>query len=192
MHSVAALLTELGLLFLGLSLLGLLARRFGLSPIPFTLVAALALGEGGVVPLEAAAPFLDSAAEIGVILLLLTLGLEFTAQELFSSLRHHGPSGLVDLALNAPPGFVAGLLLGLPWQGSLALAGVTWISSSGMAQTPADTGHMRTQSATSVGAVRGLQPAVGDQTAATSRRGGRPALHRNGRSVRRRTGVRST
>jgi monovalent cation:H+ antiporter-2, CPA2 family len=129
---VAALLVELGLLFLGLSLLGLLARRFGLSPVPFVLVAALALGEGGVVPLSTAQPFLEAAAEIGVVLLLLALGLEFSADELFGSLRRHGPSGVVDLLLNAPPGFLAGLLLGLPWQGALALAGITWISSSGI------------------------------------------------------------
>jgi len=129
---VAALLVELGLLFLALSLLGLAARRVGLSPIPFVLLAALAVGEGGVVPLENAEPFLTAASEIGVVLLLLTLGLEFSTTELFGSLRRHGPSGLVDLLLNAPPGFVAGLLLGLPWQGALALAGVTWISSSGI------------------------------------------------------------
>jgi monovalent cation:H+ antiporter-2, CPA2 family len=129
---VAALLVELGLLFLGLSLVGVLARRLGLSPIPFVLVAALALGEGGLVPLDTASPFLETAAEIGVVLLLLTLGLEFNASELTASLRRHGPSGVVDLLLNAPPGFVAGLLLGLPWQGALALAGVTYISSSGI------------------------------------------------------------
>ena len=132
MDHVATLLVELGLLFVGLSLLGVLARRVGLSPIPFVLVGALALGEGGLVPLDTAAPFLTTAAEIGVVLLLLTLGLEFNAAELVTSLRRHGPSGLVDLLLNAPPGFVAGLLLGLPWQGALALAGVTWISSSGI------------------------------------------------------------
>ncbi|MBB3085698.1 cation:proton antiporter [Geodermatophilus sabuli] len=132
MDHVAALLVELGLLFLGLSLLGLLARRIGLSPIPFVLVAALALGDGGVVPLATAQPFIEAAAEIGVVLLLLALGLEFSADELFGSLRRHAPSGAVDLLLNAPPGFVAGLLLGLPWQGALALAGVTWISSSGI------------------------------------------------------------
>jgi len=129
---VSALLVELGLLFLGLALLGLGARRLGLSPIPFVLVAALAVGEGGVVPLDTAEPFLTAAAEIGVVLLLLTLGLEFSATELFGSLRRHAPSGLVDLVLNAPPGFAAGLLLGLPWQGALALAGITWISSSGI------------------------------------------------------------
>jgi len=132
MDHVAALLVELGLLFLGLAGLGLLARRLGLSPIPFILVAALALGDGGVVPLEAAGPFVELTAEIGVVLLLLTLGLEFSSAELFASLRRHGSSGLVDLLLNAPPGFVAGLLLGLSWQGSMALAGVTWISSSGI------------------------------------------------------------
>ena len=132
MDHVAALLVELGLLFLGLSALGLVARRLGLSPIPFILLAALALGEGGLVPMENATPFLESAAEIGVVLLLLTLGLEFSATELFSSFRRHAPSGVVDLVLNGPPGFVAGLLLGLPWQGALALAGVTYISSSGI------------------------------------------------------------
>ncbi|MGY1857679.1 cation:proton antiporter [Modestobacter sp. SYSU DS0290] len=132
MEHVAALLVELGLLFLGLSALGLLARRLGLSPIPFVLLASLALGEGGVAPLSTAEPFLEAAAEIGVVLLLLALGLEFSAPELFGSLRRHGPSGLVDLLLNAPPGFLAGLLLGLPWQGALAMAGVTWISSSGI------------------------------------------------------------
>lgn len=132
MGDVAALLLELGGLFLGLSLLGLLARRLGLSPIPFVLLAGLAFGEGGIVPLDSAEPFVEVASEIGVVLLLLTLGLEFTATELVASLRRHTPSGLVDLALNAPPGLVAGLLLGLPWQGALALAGVTWISSSGI------------------------------------------------------------
>jgi CPA2 family monovalent cation:H+ antiporter-2 len=116
-----------------LSMLGLAARRLGLSPIPFVLVAALAVGEGGLVPLDTAEPFLSASAEIGVVLLLLTLGLEFSATELFGSFRRHAPSGVVDLVLNAPPGFAAGLLLGLPWEGALALAGVTWISSSGIA-----------------------------------------------------------
>ena len=62
MDHVATLLIELGLLFLGLSLLGLLARRLGLSPIPFVLLAALALGEGGLVPMATAAPFVETAA----------------------------------------------------------------------------------------------------------------------------------
>ncbi|MFH5821775.1 cation:proton antiporter [Georgenia sp. AZ-5] len=132
MDHVGALLLELGALFFGLSLIGLLAHRLGLSAIPFILLTGLAFGQGGLVPLTAAQPFVEAAAEIGVILLLLTLGLEFSANELVTSLRRHAPSGVVDLLLNAPPGFLAGLLLGLPWQGCLALAGVTWVSSSGI------------------------------------------------------------
>ena len=38
----------------------------------------------------------------------------------------------MDLLLNAPPGFLAGLLLGVSWPGALALAGITWVSSSGI------------------------------------------------------------
>lgn len=158
MDHVAALLLELGLLFLGLSLLSLIARRLGLSPIPFVLVAALFLGDGGFVPIENAAPFLTTAAEIGVILLLLTLGLEFSADELFGSLRHHGPSGLVDLLLNAPPGFIAGLLLGLPWPACLAMAGITWISSSGIvARLLGDLGRLANRETPAVLAVLVLE-----------------------------------
>lgn len=158
MDHVATLLVELGLLFLGLSLLGVLARRLGLSSVPFVLVTALALGEGGLVPLDTAEPFLTAAAEIGVVLLLLTLGLEFSATELFASFRRHAPSGVVDLVLNAPPGFVAGLLLGLPWQGALALAGITWISSSGIvARLLGDLGRLANRETPAVLAVLVLE-----------------------------------
>ena len=158
MDHVAALLLELGLLFLALSLLTLLARRLGLSPIPFVLLAALALGDGGLVAIENAEPFLSSAAEIGVILLLLALGLEFSADELFGSLRRHAPSGLVDLLLNAPPGFVMGIALGMPWEAALALAGVTWISSSGIvARLLGDLGRLANRETPAVLAVLVLE-----------------------------------
>ncbi len=132
MDHLAVLFLELGGLFAGLAVLGLLARRIGISAIPFYLLAGLAFGDGGLLPLRAAEPFVEVAAEIGVILLLLTLGLEFTASELMASLHRHRFSGVVDLVLNVTPGLVAGVLLGLPLGGVLALGGVTWISSSGI------------------------------------------------------------
>jgi CPA2 family monovalent cation:H+ antiporter-2 len=155
---VAKLLLELGLLFLGLALLGLVARRLGLSPVPFVLLAAVALGDGGLGAVRTAEPFLAAAAQIGVVLLLLTLGLEFSATELFASFHRHSSSGLVDLVLNAPPGFVAGLLLGLPWQGALALAGITWISSSGIvARLLGDLGRLANRETPAVLAVLVLE-----------------------------------
>ena len=132
MEISAPLLRELGALFTVLTVLGTAARRFALSPIPLYLLAGLALGDGGVAPIPAADEFLEAGATIGVVLLLLTLGLEFSISEFASSLRRHLPSAWVDLALNATPGAIAGWLLGLNAVGILALAGVTYVSSSGV------------------------------------------------------------
>jgi monovalent cation:H+ antiporter-2, CPA2 family len=128
----ATLLLELGVIFTVLTVLGTLARRFALSPIPLYLAVGLSLGEGGVAPIPAAGEFLRAGATIGVVLLLLTLGLEFSIAEFASSLRRHLPSAWVDVFLNAVPGAVAGWLIGLNGVGILALAGVTYISSSGV------------------------------------------------------------
>jgi CPA2 family monovalent cation:H+ antiporter-2 len=126
------LLIELGVVILGLGLLGALALRAGISPIPLYLLAGLAFGDGGVLPLGASAEFISAGAEIGVVLLLFTLGLEYTAGELVTNLRTSGPAGMLDLVLNATPGIVAGLLLGWGPVGALVLGGVTYISSSGI------------------------------------------------------------
>nr|WP_275405576.1 cation:proton antiporter [Streptomyces rochei] len=108
------------------------ARRFALTPVPLYLLAGLALGDGGIAPVPAAREFVDTGAAIGLILLLLTLGLDFTAREFTASLRRHRSSAVVDLVLNAIPGAVAGWLFGLDAAGVLALAGVTYVSSSGI------------------------------------------------------------
>ncbi|WP_078888313.1 cation:proton antiporter [Streptomyces sclerotialus] len=132
MHETTALLVEFGAVILVLGLLGRLAGRVGLSPIPLYLLAGLAFGHGGLLPLNASEEFVGVGAEIGVILLLLLLGLEYSASELVTSLRTQYPSGAVDFLLNAVPGAVAALLLGWGPVAAVALAGVTWISSSGV------------------------------------------------------------
>lgn len=132
MNDLALLFVELGLIVSGLSLLSWLGRRFGLSPIPLFLLAGLAFGTGGLAPVRESASFIEVGSQIGVLLLLLLLGLEFTADELVQSLRRHRTSGVVDLVLNFAPGLAAGLLLGLPVVAAVSLGGVTWVSSSGM------------------------------------------------------------
>ncbi|MCV7099377.1 cation:proton antiporter [Mycobacterium palustre] len=132
MQVSGALLFQLGALLATLAVLGAMARRFALSPIPVYLLAGLSLGKGGLLPVAAAGDFITTAAPIGVVLLLLTLGVEFSATEFASSLRHHLPSAGVDIVLNATPGAAAGWLLGLNGVAILALAGVTYVSSSGV------------------------------------------------------------
>jgi monovalent cation:H+ antiporter-2, CPA2 family len=127
------LLVELGAVILGLGLLGALSIRFGISPIPLYLLAGLAFGDGGLLPLGASEEFIAAGAELGVILLLFTLGLEYTAPELVGTLRTSAIGGLIDLVLNATPGVALALILGWGPVAALVLGGVTYVTSSGIA-----------------------------------------------------------
>jgi CPA2 family monovalent cation:H+ antiporter-2 len=126
------LLLEVGGLLFGLSLLSRLARRLAISPIPLYLLVGLCFGSGGLLPLAAAEGFFEVGAEIGLILLLVMLGLEYTPEELVGNLRRYAPAGLLDAALNALPGAAFALLLGWGPVAALAVAGITWVSSSGV------------------------------------------------------------
>ncbi|NUT43759.1 MAG: cation:proton antiporter [Thermoactinospora sp.] len=132
MHHTAIVFLELGAIVLALGVLGALALRFGISPIPLYLVAGLAFGEGGLLPLETSESFVAIVAEIGVVLLLLTLGLEYNAKELVTSLRGNALAGVVDLVANSAPGVIAALLLGWGPVAAVALGGVTYMTSSGI------------------------------------------------------------
>ncbi|WP_410538638.1 cation:proton antiporter [Streptomyces sp. KL2] len=132
MHDTTMLLIELGAIILGLGIIGRFAGRIGLSAIPLYLLVGLAFGHGGIFELSASEEFIAIGAEIGVILLLLLLGLEYSASELVDNLKTQYPSGAVDFVLNATPGAVAALVLGWGPVAAVALAGVTWISSSGV------------------------------------------------------------
>ena len=126
------LVIELGAVVLGLAIIARLARRIGLPALPLYLLMGLVLGEGGLVELPASADFIEVGAEIGVILMLLMLGLEFSTHELIANVRRSTLAGIVDLALNSLPGLVAGLILGFDPIVAVLLGGVTYISSSGI------------------------------------------------------------
>ncbi|MEV4460486.1 cation:proton antiporter [Microbispora sp. NPDC004025] len=132
MHNTAILFLEFGAVVLGLGILGALALRVGISPIPLYLIAGLAFGTGGILPLATSEEFIATGAELGVILLLLTLGLEYNADELVTSLKGNARAGLVDLVLNAAPGAILALLLGWGPVAAVAMAGVTYATSSGI------------------------------------------------------------
>jgi monovalent cation:H+ antiporter-2, CPA2 family len=129
---IAAIFLELGAMVVGLAVLARLASRIGFSPIPFYLLGGLFFGVGGLVPLSLSTDFIGIGAEIGVILLMFMVGLEYTGEELASNLKSGLPSGLMDLALNFTPGVVAGLLLGWGLIPSLLLGGVTYNTSTGV------------------------------------------------------------
>ncbi|GAA1780237.1 cation:proton antiporter [Pseudarthrobacter sulfonivorans] len=133
MDPLALTLIELGAVVFCLGLLARLAGRIGMSPIPLYLVGGLAFGAGGVVKLDGMHEFAHLSGEIGVILLLLMLGLEYTAAELFTGLRRSWQAGVLDLVLNFAPGAALAFLLGWGTVGAMVMGGVTYISSSGIA-----------------------------------------------------------
>jgi len=117
---------------LGLAILARLASRAGFSPIPLYLLAGLAFGNGGIAPLQLSQTFIGTGAEIGVLLLLFMLGLEYTGKQLKQNLKSGLPAGALDFALNFPPGLIAGLLAGWHAMPAVLLGGVTYVSSSGI------------------------------------------------------------
>src|SRR6202795_466891 len=110
-HDMSTVFIELGVVLVGLALLARLANRLGFSAIPLYLLAGLAFGNGGRVPLNVSEDFTHIGAEIGVLLLLFMLGLEYTGEDLKENLRTGFSSGVADFALNFPPGVIAGLLM---------------------------------------------------------------------------------
>lgn len=127
-----AVLIELGAVLLVLAVLGRLAARVDLPSIPLYLVAGLLLGEGSAIPLDASTEFIRVGADLGVVLLLLLLGLEYQPEELVGGLQANWQAGLVDLVSSFTPGYLAGVILGWSQPAAVLLGGITYISSSGI------------------------------------------------------------
>lgn len=143
LEETAVRFLELGGIILLLALLARVAKRFGLSPIPLYLLGGLAFGEGGLIEIVTSEEFIETGADLGVILLLLMLGLEYGARELVTNLRSGAGAGFFDLGLNFGLGFLAGLVLGYGPVFALFLGGVVYISSSGViAKTLNDLGWL--------------------------------------------------
>lgn len=129
----SAFLLELGAVVLSLTVLARLAGRFSFSPVPLYLGLGLLLSEHGVISLDVSREFIDAGAELGAILLLFLLGVEYSVDELTAGVKRAHVAGTIDLALNFVPGFVVGWALGWSPTAAFLLGGVTYISSSGIA-----------------------------------------------------------
>ena len=124
---------ELGSVLVGLGIAAYIATRIRISVVPIFLIAGLFFGTGGLFELELSDSFLDLGAQWGAILLLLLLGLEYSAEELFDSVKKRKSPGIVDLLINFIPGAAFGFIFGWGLIGALTLGGITYVSSSGIA-----------------------------------------------------------
>lgn len=126
-------LGEIGSVLIALGIAAFFASKIRFSAVPIFLCAGLFFGNGGIVELNLSDDFLNLGAQIGAILLLLLLGLEYSASELVSSFRERRSPGIVDVLINGLPGAIFGLILGWGLIGALVLGGITYVSSSGIA-----------------------------------------------------------
>lgn len=126
-------LLELGGVIIGLAVLARVAARFDLPTVPLYLLAGLAFGEGGILPLVTTRGFVETGAEIGLILVLFVLGLEHSSRDLLATAKASAAPGVVDLILNFTPGLLLGLILGWGPLAAAFLGGITYVSSSGVA-----------------------------------------------------------
>jgi CPA2 family monovalent cation:H+ antiporter-2 len=129
----SAPLLELGAVVVGLAILARLAGRIGIPAIPLYLLAGLAFGEGGILPLVTTGEFIRIGSEVGLVLLLFMLGLEYSAGELLSTMKSSLRAGVLDIGLNFTPGLLAGLLLGWGVVPAMFLGGITLVTSSSVA-----------------------------------------------------------
>jgi CPA2 family monovalent cation:H+ antiporter-2 len=129
----SVVLYEIGAMLLALGVFAYIAVRLHISVVPIYLAVGLALGNGGIFPLDLSEDFLQTGAQLGAILLLLMLGLEHSGPNLVAGFLERKSTGIIDLAVNALPGAAVGLLLGWGPLGAVLLGGITYVSSSGIA-----------------------------------------------------------
>ncbi len=124
-------LLQLGLIALGLYVAGWMSEKLGLSSIVGYIVLGLVLGPYGIYHLYQAGDLTETLGELGIILLLFYLGLEFSLKRFLEGGKATLLAGGLDLG-NFAVGVLLGWLLGLGWLASLFLGAIVYVSSSGV------------------------------------------------------------
>ncbi|HZK52064.1 MAG TPA: cation:proton antiporter, partial [Actinomycetota bacterium] len=124
-------LIALGGAFLAAGLLARLGGRIGLPTIPFFMAAGILFGPNtpGIVLVQNPDQ-LELFADVGLIMLLFHLGLEFSLKDLLGGGPRLIGAGVIYLLLNVGGGLAFGLALGWGIPEALVIAGAVGISSS--------------------------------------------------------------
>ncbi len=131
------LLLEFGIALTVLAVFGAVARRFDQPVIPAYIAAGVLVGPYAPtsvatvsLQLVSESAVVETLAEVGIVLLLFFLGLEFDIGTLVRNRRRLSAVGGIDLLVNAAVGVALGLAFGFGAVGVFLVAGVVYISSS--------------------------------------------------------------
>jgi monovalent cation:H+ antiporter-2, CPA2 family len=127
------ILTQLAVILVAVAVMSILGQRLRLSAIPLFILAGIILGPSEPLPklIELDEP-LFLLGEIGVILLLFYLGLEFSLERILQARRLVLTGGVIDLIINGGLGLLLGIILLGPGPEAVLVAGLIYISSSGV------------------------------------------------------------
>lgn len=123
------LLAQIVALLSAATLLGLLARRLGQDPVIGYLGAGILLGPVGLRLAERSAT-VEMLAELGVALLLFTIGLELSVRRLCALGGRVALAGILQILGSTAVAQAAGLALGLRWETALVIGMVVALSST--------------------------------------------------------------
>lgn len=127
------LIPQLAIILVAVAAMSVLGVRLSISAIPLFILAGVILGPSAPFPgvIEMSDP-LYLLGEIGVILLLFYLGLEFSLERILQARKLVVTGGVVDLVINGGLGLGLGFLLLGVGPEAILLAGLIYISSSGV------------------------------------------------------------
>ncbi|MCB0881791.1 MAG: cation:proton antiporter [Thermoleophilia bacterium] len=127
-------LADLAVILIALTVGSVAAGRMKVSAIPLFIIGGVLLGPGtpiGVTPVHGTRG-IEIISELGVILLLFFLGLEFSLDRITSARRLVFTGGLVDLGVNGALGALVGWALFGVSISAMLFAGLFYVTSSGV------------------------------------------------------------
>ena len=114
---IAKVVQDLSLVLLAGTLTGMACKRWGISLLVGHLLVGSILGRGGFGLVNEPAHELEMIAEVGALLLLFSVGLEFSFNELARLSRYFWIGGTVQMVLVAVPLTLVARLAGMSTQG---------------------------------------------------------------------------
>jgi CPA2 family monovalent cation:H+ antiporter-2 len=109
---------------------GVICKRLGASLMIGYMLAGTLIGAGGLGVLGHESSALEGVATVGVLLLVFSVGIEFSLDELMRYGRAFFIGGGLQMALSGIPVAVVAMLLGMEWRGALLIGAAAALSST--------------------------------------------------------------
>lgn len=130
MHGAGAFLINLALVLCIAAVTTVVSQKLRQPVVLGYLVAGLLIGPNFPFPLVADAEMVTTLSELGVILLMFSLGLELSIQQLLKVAKSGGMVALIEVSLMVSLGYVIGAALGFTAQESVLCGAIIAISST--------------------------------------------------------------